>query len=84
MRPKDVLPDHANQTEINGVLVRKGTVGAFLANSRLWLSTDTPASIRAELERDILESVAALKALGLFEVLQVKDERLQQLIAPHI
>lgn len=32
-RPEDVLPDDANQAEISGLTVRKGTVAAFLQNA---------------------------------------------------
>lgn len=84
MRAKDVLPDDVNQSELNGVLVRKGTVGAFLANARLWLRDDTPGSTRAELESEIIAAVAALKAIGLLEIMEVKDQRLRQLIAAHL
>ena len=36
MKAQDVLPDDVNQGEFQGVMVRKGTVGAFLANARAW------------------------------------------------
>ena len=32
MRPEDIISDTQNEIMLNGVTVRKGTVGAFLAN----------------------------------------------------
>src|SRR2546427_9529123 len=34
MQPHDILPDHQNDVQVNGVTVRKGSVGAFLASVR--------------------------------------------------
>ena len=42
-RPEDILPDDQNSAEINGVVVRKGTVAAFLANAQT-LSALPPGS----------------------------------------
>ncbi len=83
MRAKDFLPDDVNQGELDGVTVRKGTVGAFLANARLLMSVDTPKAEAAVLEGDILEALPALRALGLFEIMQVRDERLRRFIDAH-
>ncbi len=33
MQPHDILPDHQNDVQVNGLTVRKGSVGAFLAAS---------------------------------------------------
>lgn len=32
VRPEDIIPDGADNVSINGTIVRKGTVAAFLAN----------------------------------------------------
>ena len=45
MQAKDILPDGMNHSEFNGVPVRKGTVGACLANARV--CTDAKASPEA-------------------------------------
>jgi len=80
MKARDILPDHINEGQIAGVLVRKGTVAAFLANARTWGNAATPAAEKAEAERDILEALPALRALGLFEVLRPRDEQLRALL----
>ena len=77
MRAEELLPDDVNQGEINGVTVRKGSVGAFLANARTL--TDPAAEARAIAEHDLAALLPALRALGLFEVLQIRDERLRAL-----
>lgn len=80
MRAEDVLPDHLDQGQFNGVTVRKGTVGAFLANARTWCDPTTPGEQRLQAEQDILQALPALQALGLFEVLQVRDAELARLL----
>lgn len=79
MRAEDLLPDHLDHTRIDGVLVRKGSVGAFLANARVW--SDGDADARAQAERHIAEALPALRALGLFEVLEIRDARLRAWVA---
>ena len=82
MRPEDILPDTVNSSEMNGVAVRKGTVAAFLVNARAYCAATTPQA-RAEAEALIVEYLPALDALGLFEVLAVRDDSLRALIARH-
>lgn len=82
MRAEDVLPDQQNQGQFNGVSVRKGTVGAFLANARLWLAETSSDAEKAIAERDILDALPALHALGLFDIVQVRDTKLRELVSP--
>ncbi|RON38123.1 hypothetical protein BK666_30710 [Pseudomonas frederiksbergensis] len=79
MRAEDLLPDHLDQGQFNGTTVRKGTVGAFLINARVLADPDAGDEQRRQAEQDITEALPALRALGLFEILQVRDERLRQL-----
>jgi hypothetical protein len=81
MRAEDVLPDHINQTERHGVTLRKGTVAAFLANARLWCDPLTPTADREAVERDMSDALPALRALGLFEVLEVRHPALRAWLA---
>ncbi|KKO65291.1 hypothetical protein VM94_00823 [Janthinobacterium sp. KBS0711] len=81
MRAEDVLPDQQNQSQFNGVTVRKGTVGAFLANARLWLDENSSIAERSTAERDIADALPALHALGLFDILQVREPALRELVA---
>ena len=81
MRAEDVLPDQQNQAQFNGVTVRKGPVGAFLANARRWLDDTSGDAERGSAERDIVDALPALHALGLFEILQVRDPALRALVS---
>ena len=81
MRAEDVLADQQNQGQFNGVTVRKGTVGAFLANARLSLDEASSVDDKAIAERDILDALPALHALGLFDILQVRDLALRELVS---
>ncbi|MGK5033302.1 hypothetical protein [Janthinobacterium sp. MDT1-19] len=78
---KTYYPINKNQGQFNGVTVRKGTVGAFLANARLWLDDTGSSAGRAIAEHDILDALPALHALGLFDILQVRDAALRELVS---
>ena len=80
MRAQDFLPDHVDQGELNGVIVRKGTVGAFLVNVRTLSDPAASEAARATAERDILEALPTLMGPGLFDVFDIRDEQLRALV----
>lgn len=80
-RPQDVLPDEHDRTEIDGIVMRKGTVAAFVRNALRWTDPDTEDAERAALADAIVEAVPALRALGVLAVFEVRDARLRALIA---
>jgi hypothetical protein len=81
MRADDVLPDTANQGDFNGVTIRKGTIAAFLANAAAWSDPASSAAQRATAEAHIAEALPALRAVGLFDVLEVRDPALRAWLA---
>ena len=83
MRADQILPDDVNHGQFDGLTIRKGTVAAFLANARTWTRADAGADERAQAQAQITEDLPALRALGLFEVLQIRDERLRAFIDGH-
>ena len=83
MRPEDILPDSVDHITIQGTSLRKGTVAAFLANVRIWLDEQANADARAQAEADLAATLPALHALGLFEVLEVRDAALREWLARH-
>ena len=83
MRAEEVLPDDVNQNEINGVVIRKGSVGAFLANAKTLADPAASAEARAIAERDIVQALPALRATGLFDVLQIRNEQLRAFVEAH-
>lgn len=80
MQPHDILPDHQNEVQVNGLTVRKGSVGAFLATVREWQDPARDADLRAAAEADLRGLLPGLYALGLFQVLSARDPALQRLI----
>lgn len=80
MQPHDILPDHQNDVKVNGLTVRKGSVGAFLASVRDWQDPASDAATRAAAEADLRSLLPGLHALGLFQVLAARDPALQRLI----
>jgi hypothetical protein len=83
MKAQDLLPEHVNQGDFGGVTVRKGTVGAFLINARIWMDRSVSAQNQAEAERDIVDAIPALRALGIFDVMEIRDAALRALIEAH-
>lgn len=83
MKPEDVLPDAVDAREIGGVMIRKGTVAAFLANCKDWLAQPEGSPERAARQQEILAAVPALRALGFFAIVQPRDEQLRLLVEAH-
>jgi len=83
MRATDILPDDVNEREFGGMTVRKGSVGAFLVNARILTNAAASAETRSAAERDIIELLPALRALGLFDVFEVRDEKLRAFVNAH-
>ena len=83
MRAEEVLPDDVNQNEINGVVIRKGSIGAFLANAKTLADPAASAEARVIAERDIVQALPALRVTGLFDVLQIRNERLRAFVEAH-
>ena len=83
MRADEILADKVNETEVNGVVIRKGSVGAFLANAKTFADPNASSEARSIAERDIIEGLPALRALGFFDILQIRDEQLRAFIETH-
>lgn len=81
MRPDQVLPDDVDHGQFNGVTVRKGTVAAFLANARLWGDRSAGTQERLQAQAQIVEDLPALRALGLFDVMEIRDDALRAFVA---
>lgn len=80
MQAQDMLPDDANEVQIDGTTIRKGTVGAFLHNAALLRQADVSDVDRQRALNDILAALPALKALGLFDALQIRDPQLRDFV----
>lgn len=80
MRAEALLPDHIDETTLNGVTIRKGTVGAFLMNARLILDPKASVAARDSAYQDVEDAIPALQALGIFEILEVRDPHMRAFI----
>ncbi|MET4575027.1 hypothetical protein [Ottowia thiooxydans] len=80
MRAQDILPDHADEMQINGLTVRKGSVGAFLVNARALSDPAVTGAAREAFLSDIEAALPALRALGLFDVLEIRDPQLRAFV----
>jgi len=80
MQAHDILPDHANELRINGTTIRKGSVGAFLANAVTLRDPAVTAAARELVLSDIEAALPALRALGLFDVLEIRDPQLRAFV----
>jgi hypothetical protein len=63
-KANDILPDDIDETRMDGISVRKGTVAAFLV-SRIRIAAKTSSGECSEAERDIVEALPALRAVEL-------------------
>ncbi|MBN3763736.1 hypothetical protein [Burkholderia sp. Ac-20365] len=77
MRAEQFLPDHVDQVDIQGTTVRKGTVAAFLANALTWSDAQASETARAQAAADIVDALPALRATGLFDVLEIRNRELR-------
>jgi hypothetical protein len=77
MRADQLLPDDADRIDAGGTTIRKGTVGAFLVNARVLTDPGATPAERACAEADVIDALPALRAIGLFDVLEVRDAALR-------
>jgi hypothetical protein len=81
LTPEDLLADGAEGTEIGGIYVRKGTVASFIQNVKA-LQNLAAGSADFDAVVDQLRAVQpALEALEIFDVFEVRDPRIVELLA---
>jgi hypothetical protein len=81
VRPEDVLPDEVDVGTMNGVSVRKGTIGAFVANVKLLDALDPTDPGYQEVVDQLRALVPAVRAVGVFDVLAPRSPVLAKIIA---
>ena len=81
VRPSDVLPDDLDVGIMNGVSVRKGTIGAFVANVKLLEGLDPSDPGYQEVVDQLRALVPAVRAVGVFDVLAPRSPVLAEIIA---
>jgi hypothetical protein len=80
IRPQDVLPDEVDNTLMDNVQVRKGTVAAFVANAKLLETLPPDAPDRPAVEAQLRALVPGVRAVGVFDVLAPRSPAIAALI----
>ncbi|STX42963.1 Uncharacterised protein [Legionella donaldsonii] len=79
IQASDIIPDGADFAQINGVQVRKGSVGAFLANINLLENSSTTKEKEDALH--VLQELApTIIAIGLQKHVTFKNKQVEDLL----
>lgn len=81
MKAQDIIPDGQDFTVIGGRTLRKGSVGAFLANARILEDARASAEEKHAAQQDLHALVPTLDALGLFDVFELRSSALRDEVA---
>lgn len=80
MKPEDILADGIDATIINGISVRKGTIGAFLANIEILEDSNTSESSKQEAVDQIKMLAPAVIAIGLLKHVTFKNADVMKIL----
>ena len=80
VRPEDILADGVDSTHINGTLVRKGSVAAFLVNIDRLANPDNTEEERADIIKTMKELAPTLIAVGLHQHVQFRNPEIEQIL----
>ncbi|KTD72692.1 hypothetical protein [Legionella tucsonensis] len=80
IRPEDILPEGVDCTSINGKIVRKGTIAAFLANVAIFEKQDSTKKQKQEAMRAMQELAPGVIAIGLHQHVVFKNSEIEQIL----
>ncbi|MCE0722995.1 MULTISPECIES: hypothetical protein [Legionella] len=80
IRPEDVLPDGVDSTSINGKIVRKGTIAAFLANVAIFETQDSTEKQKQDAMKAMKELAPGVIAIGLHQHVVFKNREIEQIL----
>lgn len=80
IKPEDIMPDNVNSIEVNGVRVRKATVGAVLANAKILESVATSAAEKSNALASIKELAPSLVALEMHKHVTWNNPEIQRIV----
>jgi hypothetical protein len=78
--PEDVIPDGVEGADFNGTYVRKGSVAAFIANAKMLDGLQRGSAEYEAVAGQIRGLKAALEAAGLFDVLEVRNPAVAEIL----
>lgn len=79
MKPSDVLKDGEDYVDEGNVRIRKGSIAAFIANVNIILDAHRSFDEIKEAESDLLSLYPMLVKVGVFDVFQIKSEKIRAL-----
>jgi hypothetical protein len=79
--PKDILPDGVDSAVLNGKLVRKGSIAAFLANITIAENANATASEKEQAINAMKELAPAVIAIGLPKYVIFKNSLAEKILA---
>lgn len=80
MRADESLPDDVNEIEVRGLHIRKGSVAAFVAGAKALQDASLAPEQMGAVIIDMLDLVPALRALGLFDIFEIRDAALRRIV----
>ncbi|KTD02225.1 hypothetical protein OQJ19_02905 [Fluoribacter gormanii] len=80
IRPEDILPDGVDNTSINGKIVRKGTIAAFLANVAILEKQNSTEMQKQEAIKTMKELAPSVIAIGLHQHVVFKNKEIEQIL----
>lgn len=79
-RPEDILPDGIDSTELNGKVVRKGTIAAFLANAEILENAQADEKTKQVALTTLKELAPNVIAIGLHKQVIFKNPVVEQIL----
>lgn len=79
IKPEDILPDNQNHAEIDGIIVRKGSIAAAMANVGIIESLHSTEKEKNEALEVLKALIPGLKKLGLTKFLTWKNHEIQKM-----
>jgi hypothetical protein len=80
VRPENILPDGVDNTAINGIVVRKGTIAAFLANTDILENPNASEKQKQEAINAMKELAPAVITIGLHKHVIFKNPEVEQIL----
>ena len=80
IKPEDIIRDGVDSALINGKMLRKGTIAAFLANIEIFENQHATESQRQDALSMIKELAPAVVTLGLHKHVIFKNPEIEQIL----
>lgn len=80
VQPEDILPDGVDSTVIDGQSVRKGTIAAFLANTKIFEDPNTDVAQQQEAFFALKKLAPGVIAIGLHQHVVFKNPQIEQIL----